>query len=211
MDSPSERAEVAQLLAEARRSGGSGLGSVLELYRHYLLLVARAQMSVNLRKVANPSDLVQETFLEACRDFGQFEGTTETQWRAWLRRILAHNLATLVETHVQARKRDVRRQVSLDQEFVMAGSSALGQRAAAVCCLSSPSSQARQHEASAVLTDRLAQLPPAYQEVLRLRNFEGLTFDEVARRMGRTPGAVRVLWVRALDQLRLLMKEEDLI
>ena len=107
-----EGPEVAQMLAEARQSGGRGLGSVLELYRHYLLLVARAHMSVNLRKVANPSDLVQETFLEACRDFGQFEGTTETQWRAWLRRILAHNLATLVETHVQARKRDVRRQVS---------------------------------------------------------------------------------------------------
>lgn len=198
------------MLAEARQSGSRGLGSVLELYRHYLLLVARAQMSVNLRKVANPSDLVQETFLEACRDFGQFEGTTETQWRAWLRRILAHNLATLVETHVQARKRDVRRQVSLDQELVM-GSSALGQRAAAVSCLSSPSSQARQHEASAVLTDRLAQLPPAYQQVLRLRNLEGLSFAEVAQRMGRAPGAVRVLWVRALDQLRLLLKEEDLI
>ena len=62
-----------------------------------------------------------------------------------------------------------------------------------------------------MLTDRLAQLPPAYQEVLRLRNLEALSFDEVAQRMGRTPGAVRVLWVRALDQLRLLLKEEDLI
>ena len=208
---PSERPEVCQLLAEARQSGGKSLGGLLELYRHYLVLVARAGMSPNLRKVANPSDLVQETFLEACRDFGQFEGTNETQWRAWLRRILAHNLAALVETHVRARKRDVRRQVSLDQEFVTAGSSALGQRAAAVCCLSSPSSQAQHHEASTVLADRLVQLPPGSQEVLRLRNLEGLPFEEVARRMGRTSGAVRILWLRALDRLRLLLKEEDLI
>jgi RNA polymerase sigma-70 factor (ECF subfamily) len=62
-----------------------------------------------------------------------------------------------------------------------------------------------------VLADRLGQLPAAYQEVVRLRNFEGLAFDEVAQRMGRTPGAVRVLWVRALDRLRTLLKEEDVI
>jgi RNA polymerase sigma-70 factor (ECF subfamily) len=47
--------------------------------------------------------------------------------------------------------------------------------------------------------------------VLRLRNLEGLPFEEVARRMGRTPGAVRVLWLRALDRLRRELKKEDLL
>jgi RNA polymerase sigma-70 factor (ECF subfamily) len=61
------------------------------------------------------------------------------------------------------------------------------------------------------MADRLARLPAPLREVLRLRNLEGLAFEEVARRMGRTPGAVRVLWVRALDRLRLLLKEEDLL
>ena len=200
-----------QLLALARQANREGLGALLELYRDYLGVLAGALLGARLRGVVNPSDLVQQTFLEACRDFGQFEGTSAAQWRAWLRRILANNLAALVEKHVQARKRDVRRQVSLDPKPVAPGDSAAGPGVALTSPMSSPSAQAQQHEATAVLADRLARLPAPYREVLRLRNLEGLPFEEVARRMGRTPGAVRVLWVRALDRLRLLLKEEDLL
>jgi RNA polymerase sigma-70 factor (ECF subfamily) len=192
--------DASQLLAEVRQGNGEGLGALLELYRDYLQGRAGMLIGLNLRGVVAPSDLVQQTFLEACRDFGRFEGTTEAQWRAWLRRILAHNLATVVEKHVRARKRDVRRQVPLANPDVVL-----------VSPLSSPSSQAQGQEASAALAGRLAQLPAAYQQVLRLRNFEGRSFDEVGRCMGRTSGAVRVLWVRALDRLRLLLKEGDLI
>jgi RNA polymerase sigma-70 factor (ECF subfamily) len=206
-----ESPDAAQLLALARQANGKGLGALLELYRDYLGVLARTQLGARLRSVVNPSDVVQQTFLEAYRDFGQFEGTTAAQWRAWLRRILAHNLAALVERHVQTRKRDVRRQVSLEQGFAAAGDSAAGPAVALASPGSSPSAQAQRREASAVLADRLARLPAPYREVLRLRNLEGLAFDEVARRMGRTPGAVRVLWVRALDQLRLLLKKEDLL
>jgi RNA polymerase sigma-70 factor (ECF subfamily) len=191
---------VAELLADARQGNRERLGALLELYREYLSGRAGALIGLNLRAVVNPSDLVQQTFLEACRDFGRFEGGTEAQWRAWLRRILAHNLATLVERHVHAQKRDVRRQDSLDGNGVVP-----------VSPLSSPSAQAQGQEASATLASRLAQLPAADREVLRLRNFEGLPFEEVARRMGRTPGAVRALWVRALDRLRLLLKKEALL
>jgi RNA polymerase sigma-70 factor (ECF subfamily) len=200
-----------QMLAQARRSSGEGLGTLLEFYRDYLGVLARARLGTRLRGVVNPSDLVQQTFLEACRDFGQFEGTTTAQWRAWLRRILAHNLAALVERHVQAQKRDVRRQVSLDQRSAALGDSAAGSGIALGSPVSSPSAQAQQHETNAVVADRLARLPEPHREVLRLRNLDGLPFEEVARRMGRTPGAVRVLWVRAVDRLRLLLKEEDLL
>ena len=53
-----------------------------------------------------------------------------------------------------------------------------------------------------VLADQLAQLPADYRDVLVLRHLEGLSFGEVAERMGRSPGAVRMLWLRAIDQLR---------
>jgi RNA polymerase sigma-70 factor (ECF subfamily) len=202
---------AAQLLAQARDANGKALGALLELYRDYLGVLARARLGARLRGVVNPSDLVQQTFLEACRDLGQFEGTTEAQWRAWLRRILAHNLATLVERHVRARKRDVRRRVSLDQGVAAPAGFGAPAREFLVSPLSSPSAPARRREASAVLAERLARLAGPYRDVLLLRNFEGLPFDEVARRLGRTAGAVRALWVRALDRLRLLLKEEDLL
>jgi RNA polymerase sigma-70 factor (ECF subfamily) len=76
---------------------------------------------------------------------------------------------------------------------------------------SSPSAQAQRREASAILANTLVQLPEEHREVLVLRNYDGLSFEEVARHMGRTPGAVRLLWVRALDRLRRLLKEEDVI
>jgi RNA polymerase sigma-70 factor (ECF subfamily) len=202
---PTEHPEAGELLARARRGNGTELGYLLELYRDYLQAVARARLGARLRGVVNPSDLVQETFLDACRDFGRFAGTTEAQWRGWLRRILLHNLATLVEKHLGAKKRDRRLEVPPQ------GQLGVPQGAALVSPLSSPSGQAQRREATAALAEQLTRLPGPYREVLLLRNLEGLPFEQVARRMGRAPGAVRVLWLRALDRLRQLLRKEDLL
>ena len=75
----------------------------------------------------------------------------------------------------------------------------------------SPSSHAGRRERAACLANQLARLPADYREVLVLRNLEGLPFPEVARRMGRSAGAVRILWVRAVDQLRRLLQVEELL
>jgi len=59
------------------------------------------------------------------------------------------------------------------------------------------------------LADVLARLPEDYREVIVLRNLEGLSHEEAARRMGRGVGAVRMLWVRALARLRRELKESQ--
>jgi RNA polymerase sigma-70 factor (ECF subfamily) len=200
-----------QLLAEARQGQGERLGALLELYRNYLYLLARTQIDLHLQARANPSDVVQETFLHACRHFRQFRGTTEAELLAWLRRILVRNLARLVEKQVLTQKRDVRREVSLDQRRRALHASSSRFEAALASQVSSPSAQAQRRELAALVADQLAALPPAYREVIVLRNLEGLPFDEVARRMGRSAGAVRVLWLRALDRLRQLHVGEDLV
>ena len=104
---------VDKLLAEARRGRRESLGSLFELYRNYLYLLARTQVDLHLQKGASPSDLVQESFLDAFRDFDRFRGSTPPELRAWLRRILLNNILRLVERQVKAQKRDVRREVSL--------------------------------------------------------------------------------------------------
>jgi RNA polymerase sigma-70 factor (ECF subfamily) len=181
------------------------------LYRNYLHLVARTQIDLHLRAQVNPSDLVQEAFLEAYRDFGQFRGQTEAELLAWLRRILVHNLARLVEKQLRTQKRNVRREVSLEEHVKMLDQSAAKVEAALLCQGSSPSAQAQRRELAGILADQLAKLPANYREVIVLRSLEGLAYDEVARLMGRSSGAVRALWLRALDQLRQLLKKEDLI
>src|SRR5438132_5297457 len=191
-----------ELLARARQGNGESLGALLEFYRNYLYLLARTQIDLHLQARANPSDLVQETFLQACSHFHQFRGSTEKELLAWLRRILVHNLARLVEKQILAQKRNVRREVSLDRYRTLLHNSSEHFETALVSQISSPSVQAQRRELASLVADQLAQLPAPYREVIVLRNLEGLAFDEVARRMQRTPGAVRVLWLRALDQLR---------
>jgi RNA polymerase sigma-70 factor, ECF subfamily len=73
---------------------------------------------------------------------------------------------------------------------------------------SSPSRAAQRRETAVVLADALAELSPDYREVIVLRSIEELDWDKVAEKMGRTRNAVRVLWARALKQLRTHLEDK---
>ena len=73
----------------------------------------------------------------------------------------------------------------------------------------SPSGNAQRHEQELILANALAELPKDYREVIMLRHIEGLSFEEVAKRMERTSGAVRMLWLRALEKLRKSFPERE--
>src|SRR5579871_6462581 len=87
------------LLRLARAGEAQALGRLMECYRNYLGLLARLQIGRRLQGKVDPSDLVQETFLDACRAFDQFRGTTEAELLGWLRRCLATNLASLARRY----------------------------------------------------------------------------------------------------------------
>lgn len=195
-----------QLVRLARAGDGAALGQLLEQYRNYLAMLARLQIGRRLQGKVDASDLVQETFLEAYRDFGQFRGTTEQELASWLRRILAWNLANLVQRYCGARRRDVRLERELAAEMDESSRVLdLGLMAKA----SSPSQQAVRREQAVLLANALEQLPADYREVLMLRHLEELSFPEVARRMGRSLDSVKNLWARALAQLRRVLGGES--
>lgn len=194
-----------QLLAQARAGDGPALGELLAAYHDYLALLARVQLGRRLQGKVDADDLVQETYLQAHRNFAQFRGTTETELTAWLRQILASRLAKLIRRYYGTRGRDVRlEQVladELDQLSRMLDQGLLAPQ-------SSPSQQAQRREQAILLADALAQLPADYREVLILRHLEGLRFPDVARRMGRSLDSVEKLWTRALARLRLAAGEK---
>ncbi len=192
------------LLNQARSGDASALGQLLEHYRNYLRLMARELIGGPLRLKLDPSDLVQETFLEAYRDFPRFAGGGEPELVAWLRRILVRNLANQAEHH-QAQRRDHRRQESLE---AMLDRSSIALQTALAAPVSSPSAQEHRREQAVLLADALEKLPSDYREVFILRNLEHLPFDQIAARMGRSSGAVRMLWGRALERLSTLLKEK---
>lgn len=193
---------VGDLLDRARAGDLDAFGQLLAQYRNYARLLARTLIGTTLRLRLDPSDLVQETFLEAHRDFPRFSGMTEGEVVAWLRRILIRNLADQARRQ-KAGLRDFRRQESLEAALERSGAR---MQMALAASASSPSAAAARREQAVILADALAALPPDYREVIILRNLERLRFDEVAARMNRSPGAVRMLWTRALERLSALME-----
>jgi RNA polymerase sigma-70 factor (ECF subfamily) len=194
---------VGRLIAEARRRAPGALDRLLESYRNYLRLLARTGIDASLRGKADPSDLVQETLLKAHQHFDQFEGQTEAELVAWLRRILTRNLADLVRRFKAAGARMVRREQSLDD---IVGSSSRALLQLETPNGHSPSQSAQRRELSIILADALAELAPDYREVVVLRTLEGRDREGVAGAMGRSAGAVRLLWARALKKLRPLIE-----
>src|SRR5690242_13126068 len=75
-------------LQSARRGDAKARGELLDSFRRYLLLVAGEALSLRLQAKVAPSDLVQQTLLQAHRALDDFAGTNEAQWRGWLRQIL---------------------------------------------------------------------------------------------------------------------------
>ena len=194
-----------ELLAAARQAGGAAVGQLLELYRNYLALLARTQIRRHLQGRLDASDVVQETFLTVHRDFGHFRGTTEAELVSWLRQILAARLADQVRRHVGAKRRDVRLERRLADELEQSFCALCGGLADRQ---PSPSQQAARREHGVLLADALKALPPAYAEVIILRHLDGLSFPEVAQRMGRSIGSVEKLWLRALVRLRRTLGKE---
>jgi RNA polymerase sigma-70 factor (ECF subfamily) len=188
-----------QLLHQARGSDSAALGQLLERYRNYLELLARLQIGRRLQGKVDAADLVQETFLKAHRDFAHFRGNSEAEWVSWLRQILAGNLAHLVRHYWGTQRRDVRLERELAHE--LDHSSRILDRGL-VAPQSSPSQQAARREQAVLLADALRRLPEDYREVIILSHLEGLSFPEVARRMGRSLDSVKNLWARALARLR---------
>lgn len=198
-----ERPRVCELLHRARHGQAEAWQQLLETSRNYLARLARVQIDRRLRGKVTPSDIVQETFVEAFRSLERFSGTSEQEWLAWLRRILAHRLAHAARHFLLARGRDVRLEQQWDQALDQSS-----QRIAAMASpQSSPSKHAMRLEEARLLAEVLSQLPAHYQEVIIARHLEQLSFPEVAARMGQTEAAVKKTWVRALAALRRGWKE----
>lgn len=191
-----------ELLSEARAGSATHLGQLLETYRRYLSLLARIEIGRQLQAKLDASDLVQDTLLEAHRNFPKFRGANEQQFAGWLRQIMAASLANLLRRYLGTQGRDVRLErdlaVHLDQ------SSRLLDRGL-IDPLSSPSQQAVHREQAVLLANALEQLPEDYRDVLVLRHLEGLGFPEISRRLGRSLDSVEKLWVRGLARLRQVM------
>ncbi|HYH65732.1 MAG TPA: sigma-70 family RNA polymerase sigma factor [Urbifossiella sp.] len=165
-------------------------------FRPYLLLLARFHLGG--RADIDPSDVVQQTLLDAHRGLGACRAGTDAERAAWLRRVLANTVADAVRARRRG-KRDAAREVPLD-DALAASSARLGGWLAAPG--PSPSQEADRHEQAVRLAAVLAALPEAEREALVLQHWYGLTVAQIGELLGRTPAAVGGLLKRGLARLR---------
>jgi RNA polymerase sigma-70 factor (ECF subfamily) len=184
-------------LSAARDGSRDALGKAFEACRRYLLAVAQDELDASLRAKGGASDLVQETFLEAQRAFGHFQGTSEGELRAWLRRLLHHRAAKFGRRYRTTQKRQLAHETALPR----AGGGAAE--------LPSPSTQLMAHEQAQQLRQALERLPDDYRRVITLRYVEQCSFEEIGRLMQRTPNAARLLWLRAIERVKLELRGAD--
>jgi RNA polymerase sigma-70 factor (ECF subfamily) len=173
----------------------------------WLKMLADWEIDSRFQGKFSASDAVQQTLLEAWRNWDQCHATDPQQRLAWVRQILAHQLAHLARHYAGTQKRDVAREVSLDQSLAR---SSLRLDRLLDAGAASPGERLLAEERRLQLAEVLQQLPEDYRQVLILRHMEDLPHEEIAKRMNRSAGAVRMLWVRALAQLRVEMSESPL-
>ena len=171
----------------------------LEDYRAYLRLLARLQLDPKVQGKLDPSDLVQETLLRAHAKRDQFQGRTDAELAAWLRRILANLLTDALRKHGLA-GRNLAPERSLEE-------SATRLEAFLSSSADSPLERTVRQEELLQLSEALDQLPDDQRVAVELKHLQGWTVEAIARQMKRSKTAVGGLLRRGLKKLRETMKE----
>jgi RNA polymerase sigma-70 factor (ECF subfamily) len=172
--------------------------SIDRLYRTYLqkvLELARARMDPTLRRRAETMDLVQSAFREALQHFDQLEGRSEGQFLHWVGSIVQNKIHSERE-RLLAAKRDVRRETPHDAPLAAASRE-------------SPSRVAAQHEQWERLLAGLDRLPPLEREILLLKRFEHLTWEEIGEILELPVRTAQDTELRAKARLAQFMDRAD--
>ena len=174
----------------------------LEKFRQYLLLLARLQLGDRLRAKFDPSDVVQQTLLEAHRKQAQFRGTTDAERAGWLRQMLAYCIADALRAFGRV-KRDAAQERSLEAALEHSSSRLEAWLAAEE---SSPSQRAVRQEQLLQLAEALAQLPEDQRRAVELHHLHGCSVAAIAKRLERSETAVGGLLRRGMTKLRELVR-----
>jgi RNA polymerase sigma-70 factor (ECF subfamily) len=185
-------------MSQARQGNLAAWGELLEAQRGHLSALAEQRLRGRVTVRVEAADVVQQTFLEAHRSLDQFLGEEEAALRAWLERILEHNIDRTFRNHLLLQKRNLRREQSL--EGTPADGSAAPRDVDAHH--STPSQRAMRHEDEDRLAQALEKLPQDQRVAVRLRHLHGWRLADIAAELGRTPTATAALVKRGMEALR---------
>jgi len=164
----------------------------------YLTVAARERLASDLQGKCAPSDLVQQTLMVGYANFPNFTGNSEADLLRWMRAILDNQALYVGRFYHNTQARQVDLEVPLADLGNQAGANS-----------ETPSRLLMAIDQQERLQAALQQLPDHYRTLLKLRNFEQKTFEEIGELTGRSADAARKLWVASLRALKQLMSLDD--
>lgn len=178
----------------AQRGSREAQAQLLQAIRPYLLAVAEDQLASEIRPKLAASDIVQNAMCQAWQDFGDFRGQSRAELVGWLRKILCNCAIDGARQHRGTAKRDISREQSLDQL-----KSEIGAALADSC--DSPSAIAMAKETRQQVEQVVRRMSSQQEQVIRLRNDLGLTYEEMGVALSCSKAAARKLWLKAVKEL----------
>lgn len=195
--------------AALRAEGRQALANYFAVLRNRLRRIVEFRLHDRLRGRVSESDVLQETFVRAAERLDQFLEREDVPLFVWLRAEAAQRLIELHRFHLQADKRDVRREISLAPPAASAATS-LALAAQLVGAVTTPSQALVRRQQLEALERSLNEMDPIDREVIALRNFEELTNQETADVLGLSADAASKRYLRALQRLREIMQSSGL-
>lgn len=180
------------------------MGRLFDQYKPRLRLMVGLRLDQRIQGRVDPSDVLQEAYLDAARRIGEYAQKESMPFFVWLRLLTAEKLAFLHRHHLGVHMRDAGREVQFPVDALCPASSAV-LAAELVARQPSPSEAAAKAEMRARLQTSLDAMDPIDREVLVLRHFEQLTNGEAAQTLGLTESAASQRYVRALERLRAIL------
>jgi RNA polymerase sigma-70 factor, ECF subfamily len=191
--------EVFTLLQQADAGNPEAFERLFAQHRAELRQFIERRLDPQIRTRLDASDVVQETHLEAFRRLADFLRRRPMPFRLWLRKTAYERLLLLRRRHVGAARRSVRQEVGLpDQSSLLLAQQLLASG-------STPSEQVNQRELAGRVQQAVARLAPPDQEILLMRNYEGLSYQEIACVLAIDPAAARKRHGRARLRLHQLL------
>ncbi len=172
--------------------------------RPWLVQVARREIPLDMRGRIDPSDVAQQALVDAWRGEEKFRGTTHGQRLAWLKVILRRAIL-----QQQRQLLAVKRGAGQERAWADAlARSSLRIEELAIGADPEPDELVENAELGLRVASAVQQLPEEYRRVVEMRHFQDQSHAAIAAQLGKSPAAVRMLWVRALIELRRLTREE---
>jgi len=194
----------AALIARVKSHDVAALGEFIVLRRPQLLVYIERRLGAALRTKLEPEDILQEVSVEAVRSLEQMN-LAERDPFGWLCQIADRRIVDAHRRLFGAQKRAAGREVPLGPAG--GDSQRLGVIDMLVASMTSASQAFSRNQREIRFYEALATLPEEHREALRLRYLEGLPSKDVAQRLGKTDGAVRVMLTRSLHKLQQVLGE----